>query len=249
MQNPFAWHDLMTSEVDAAKDFYTRVVGWNFTHQPPDYAVANAGGKGMGGIMAMPAEAKGMSPFWAGYVYTPDVDEACARVTALGGSIYRAPWEIPGVIRMAVICDPTGASLNLMQPLSQDDGPPAEPGTPGTVAWNELISTDPEAAADFYCQLFGWTKGEGVQMPAIGLYQVMQINGQDAVGVMKKPDDMPESFWSYYFLVDGIDAAATRIKDHGGTVMFGPVEVPGGQWIVTGSDPQGAFFSLMSNTK
>jgi uncharacterized protein len=249
MQNPFAWHDLMTSDVEAAKTFYGKVVGWEFTHQPPAYSVANVGGKGIGGIMDIPAEAKGMSPFWSGYVYTLNVDETCERVTKLGGKIFRAPWDVPGVIRMAVIIDPTGAALNLMHPLSQGDGGFTEPGALGTVAWNELLSTDPEAATEFYSKLLGWTKGEGTDMPGIGFYQVMQINGRDAVGIMKKPDDMPMSFWGYYFLVEGIDAGASRIKGNGGTVLFGPVEVPGGQWIVTGTDPQGAFFSLMSNTK
>jgi uncharacterized protein len=249
MQSPFSWHDLMTTDVDAAKAFYGSVVGWNFTFQPPAYQVANAGGKGMGGIMGMPEGASGMPPFWAGYVYTPSVDEACKKVVALGGTIYREAWDIPGVIRMAVIADPTGATLNLMQPLTQNDGGLAVPGSVGTVGWNEHLSTDPEAAFDFYSGLFGWTKGTSMDMPGIGTYQVVQINGVDAVGMMKKPKAMPMSFWGYYFNVDAIDAATARLKEHGGSVMMGPHQVPGGNWIVTATDPQGAFFSLMSKTK
>jgi uncharacterized protein len=248
MQNPFAWHDLMTTDVEAAKSFYGKVVGWNFTLQPPDYFVANIGGKGMGGIMAIPPEAKGMPPFWGGYVYTSDVDAMCKDVTRLGGKIFREASDIPGVIRMAIITDPTGAMLNLLQPLTQDGGM-AEPGTLGTVGWNELLTTDPEAAVDFYANLFGWTNGAGVEMPGIGTYQLMQIDGKDAVGIMKKPKAMPNSFWGYYFLVDGINAGTARIKENGGSVMMGPYQVPGGSWIVTGTDPQGAFFSLMSNAQ
>jgi uncharacterized protein len=249
MQNPFAWHDLMTTDVEASKIFYGKVVGWDFTLQPPDYFVANAGGKGMGGIMPIPPEAKGMPPFWAGYVYTPDVDATCKEVTRLGGKIYRDAWDIPGVIRIAIITDPTGAMLNLMQPLMQNDAGMPEAGSVGTVGWNELLTTDPEAAFDFYAKLFGWTKGAGVEMPGIGTYQVVQIDGKDSVGMMKKPKAMPNSFWSYYFQVDGIDAGSARIKENGGTVMMGPYQVPGGSWIVTGTDPQGAFFSLMSKTQ
>ncbi len=249
MQNPFIWHDLMTSDVEAAKTFYKSVVGWDYTLQLPSYHVANAGGKGMGGIMLTPPEAKGMPPFWAGYVHTPNVDDTCKQVEKFGGKIHRAPWDIPGMLRMAVVADPTGASFNIMQPLTQSDGGLAEAGALGTVGWNELLSSDPEAAFNFYASLFGWTKGQGMEMPGIGFYHVVQINGKDQVGIMQRPKAMPMSAWNYYFMVDGIDAAAKRMTDKGGSVMMGPMEVPGGSWVLTGTDPQGAFFSLMSTTK
>ena len=64
-----------------------------------------------------------------------------------------------------------------------------------------------------------------------------------------KSPHVPVSVWNFYFLVDGIDAGAERIKAQGGQVVMGPHEVPGGQWIVQGMDPQGAFFALLSDTK
>ena len=67
--------------------------------------------------------------------------------------------------------------------------------------------------------------------------------------MMKKPDHVPVSVWNYYFTVEGIDAGAERIKKAGGQVLIGPHEVPGGQWIVQGMDPQGANFALLSATK
>ena len=66
---------------------------------------------------------------------------------------------------------------------------------------------------------------------------------------MKKPDNIPVSVWAYYFTVDGIDAGAERIKEAGGQVLMGPQEVPGGQWIVQGMDPQGANFALVSQRR
>ena len=57
---------------------------------------------------------------------------------------------------------------------------------------------------------------------------------------------MPAPFWNYYFQVDGIGAAMERLKAGGGSVVNGPMEVPGGNWIVQGLDPQGAMFSLLS---
>jgi uncharacterized protein len=249
MQNPFVWHDLMTTDADGAKAFYAKVVGWTFTPQPPTYNVANVDGKGMGGIMAMPPEVKGMPPFWAGYIYTPDVTAACQQAKILGGTICREPWDIPGVIRMAVLADPTGATFNIMQPLSQENRDMPQEGAPGTVGWNELHAGDLGRAWAFYEKIFGWTKGTSMEMGAMGTYQLFQINGKDAGGMMKKQDMIPAPMWLYYFMVNGIDAAVARITANGGKVIMGPHQVPGGQWIVSAFDPQGGNFQLLSATK
>jgi predicted enzyme related to lactoylglutathione lyase len=250
MQNPFVWHDLMTPDVAAAKTFYGAVVGWTFTEQMPAYTVANVeGDKGMGGIMATPAELGSMHPFWAGYVYTPDVDAACARIKKLGGVIHREPWDIPDVLRMAVVGDPTGGNFNIMQPLSTEERKLPSVNALGTVGWNELHAGDLDAAWDFYAAMFGWTKGMAVDMGAMGIYQVFQIDGRDAGGMMKRQDPLPAPMWLYYFNVDGIAAAAARVTTAGGKITMGPHQVPGGLWIVSGLDPQGAIFNLLSTTK
>jgi uncharacterized protein len=250
MQNPFVWHDLMTTDVAAAKVFYKAVVGWNFSRHETGYEVAQAGDFDVGGIMQLPPHLAGMPPFWSGYVFAPDVDAACKRVTGLGGAVHREPGDIPGVIRMAVVADPGGAVLNLMQPLSKEERAwPAE-GAPGTVGWNELHAANLDEAWDFYSGMFGWTKGYAHEMgEKFGVYQIFQIDGKDRGGMMRKMDEMPRPVWLYYFMVDGIDAAASRVREAGGNVVMGPHQVPGGQWILQGVDPQGGYFSLLSNTK
>lgn len=249
MQNPFVWHDLMTTDVEAAKVFYSEIVGWTFNLQPPAYNVALVGDAGVGGIMETPAEVKGMPPFWAGYIYTPDVDAACAQVKKLGGIIHREPWDVPGILRMAIIGDPTGAGLNIMQPYSTEQRKMPKESAVGTVGWNELHAGDLNVAWDFYSNLFGWTKGTAMDMGPMGVYQLFQIDGKDVGGMMKKMDSMPVPSWAYYFNVDGIDKAVARIAKAGGKIAMGPHQVPGGQWIVTAQDPQGAFFSLLSESK
>ena len=249
MQNPFIWHDLMTPDREAAKKYYGAVVGWTFSEQMPNYSVAEASGAGVGGIMDTPPEMKGMPPIWTGYVYTPDVDATCKEVTKLGGTIMREAWTIPDVGRMAVIGDTTGAGLMIMQPLSSEERKLPAVGTVGTVGWNELHADDLDKAWDFYSKLFGWTKGQTMDMGPMGNYQLFQVDGKDAGGMMKKQGDMPRATWAYYFNVDGIDAGTARISKNGGKVVMGPHEVPGGQWIVMATDPQGGFFALLSATK
>jgi uncharacterized protein len=249
MQNPFIWHDLMTTDVEAAKKFYAAVVGWTFSNQMPDYTVTLADGIGMGGIMEKPTEMKAMPPMWSGYVYTPDVDATCQEAVKLGGKIMREAWDVPEVGRIAVIGDSAGAGLMVMQPAPQEPQPQPKLGAVGTVGWNELHADDLDKAFEFYSKLFGWTKGAVMDMGPMGNYVLFQINGQDVGGMMKKAPTMPMATWAYYIMVDGIDAAASRITKNGGKTVMGPHEVPGGQWVVMAMDPQGGFFSLLSQTK
>jgi uncharacterized protein len=249
MQNPFIWHDLITSDVEAAKSFYGKVVGWDFGLQPPDYHLLQVKGLSIGGIMSQPDHLKGMPPFWSGYIHVPDVDAACARLTSLGGSIKREPWDIPGMLRMAVVADPTGPMFYIMQPLTTGNMETPAPGSVGTIGWNELHAGDLATAWDFYAAMFGWTKGTTMPMGAMGDYQIFQINGQDAGGMMKQQPMLPMPMWLYYFTVNGIDAAVARITAAGGKIAMGPHQVPGGQWIVSAFDPQGGNFQLLSKDK
>ena len=65
-------------------------------------------------------------------------------------------------------------------------------------------------------------------------------------GMMKKPAEMAKvpPYWTIYFRVPDINAAVDRIKSNGGTIVNGPMEVPGGDWVVNATDPQGAAFAL-----
>jgi len=67
--------------------------------------------------------------------------------------------------------------------------------------------------------------------------------------MMNKPPQMPVSCWNFYFCVDSIGAAVQRVESSGGKVMNGPMQVPGGGWIITGQDPQGAVFSLVASNE
>lgn len=63
---------------------------------------------------------------------------------------------------------------------------------------------------------------------------------------MTKPANVPTPAWLFYFNVAAIDAAAERVRSGGGQIINGPMEVPGGSWIVQCLDPQGAMFALVA---
>src|SRR5205085_9119861 len=97
----------------------------------------------------------------------------------------------------------------------------------------------------FYSKLFGWTKADAIDMGPMGTYQLFSTGNGPVGGMMTKTPQTPAPFWLYYFNVSGIDAARERVKTAGGKVINGPMEVPGGSWILQGLDPQGAMFALV----
>ena len=113
----FVWDELVTTDVPGAKEFYAGVTGWGARDWdgPVPYAMFTAGDASAAGLMARPPEMQA-PPAWIAYVNVDDVDAAVAKVTALGGMIHAGPFPVPTIGRIAVIGDPQGAVLGLIQP-------------------------------------------------------------------------------------------------------------------------------------
>ena len=254
LMGAFVWYDQMSNDLPGAEKFYSKVVGWSLepnTMNSQKYTLLKTDGNMVGGLMPIPEDAAkmGVRPAWMGYIAVNDVKAYADKVKAAGGVIHRPPTEIPNVGTFAVAGDPSGAGFLLFK--GDGEAPPkADPMKPGHIGWHELHGgDDPEKAFAFYSGLFGWTKGEAMPMGAMGTYQIFNIKGQQAGGMMKKMDQEPAAHWLYYITVDAIDAAQERVKSAGGQVINGPMEVPGGRWIINGIDPQGAMFALVAPKK
>ncbi|WP_320202860.1 VOC family protein [Agrobacterium rosae] len=253
----FIWAELMTPDKDAAGRFYSHVVGWDlkdFGSPEMGYKIFEANGVGTGGMMELTDEHKGegIPPNWTRYVAVDDVDASAKLFEEKGGKIMRPPQDIPEVGRFAVVTDPYGAVLCIMKPLPMDNssGFPEDTHTlNGHVGWNELFTDDVDSAIAFYGNVFGWTKDHDMDMGEMGPYRIFAYNGKAIGGIMKCPPQVPVCHWAYYFNVDGLDDAVTRVSTGGGKVVNGPMEVPGGSWIVNCQDPHGAYFSLVSPRK
>jgi uncharacterized protein len=255
MQGNFVWYELMTTDPTAAEKFYRGVVGWKSKDSGmPDmsYTLLMAGDDQVAGLMEIPEEPRkaGAGPFWMGYIWADDVDATAKEIKKAGGAIHREPTDIPGVGRFAVAADPHGASFCLFkagdQPQSGGSGNGASNTAPGHAGWRELMAGNLDEALKFYSGLFGWEKGEAMDMGAMGVYQIFAKDGVMLGGMMTKPDMVPRPYWTYYFNVPEIKAAADQVTKSGGKVMNGPMEVPGGAWILQGTDPQGAYFALVA---
>jgi predicted enzyme related to lactoylglutathione lyase len=247
----FVWHELMTTDTDAASDFYSQVVPWKAEDSGmPSYSLWMSGKYRAGGLMALPEDdASATPPHWIIYIGTPDVDGTVAAAEKLGGKVLKSASDIPNVGRFAVLSDPQGAAFAVFTPAegSGDGVPPG--GAVGDFTWHELSTTDPGAAFDFYAEVFGWTKGAAHDMGEMGVYQLVSHGGQDVGGVYKARDNSTPPSWLSYVRVADAAKAASAAKSAGGRILNGPIEVPGGSWVVMMLDPQGGAFAVVEPPK
>ncbi len=169
------------------------------------------------------------------------------HATRLGGSTLSPVIDVPNVGRMQTLKDPQGAAFSIYQPSSAPQSPEG-PAPVGDVSWLELYATDGAAAMPFYGELFGWQPTETMDMGPMGKYDMFGRAAHSLGGMMTKAGDMAHlpTAWLIYFRVPDVHEAAGRVKANGGAVVNGPMEVPGGDWIVQCTDPQGAAFALHS---
>jgi len=244
----FVWYELVTTEIEAAKAFYSKVMGW----APLDasvpgraYTLFAVGNVLVGGLMGLPEDAReaGAKPNWLGYVGVDDVDAAADRIKHLGGTVLVPPTEVPSVSRFSIFADPQSAKLALLKWQGLGLARAAELDGLGRVGWHELLAADWEQALAFYSELFGWRRADA-HTGEMGTYQVFSDGVQPIGGMLTKPPQVADPFWLYYFNVASLDAAAQRVKAGGGQIIDGPFEVPGGTCVLRCADPQGAMFAL-----
>jgi uncharacterized protein len=240
------WIELASPDLAAARGFYEGLLGWTTTGMPMpggEYLVFAAGGRQVGGGMAQDEYTQGQRT-WIPYLLAEDVDALAARAEALGGRVLVAPYDIPGIGRMALLADTGGARFAL---IKWTQAQPAQGSAPGCFCWGELVSGDPAAAGRFYGGLFGWSTREMDMGPA-GSYSIWQRDGADFGGMMAKTADWGEmpDHWMLYIEVEDVDACAGQTGPLGGALCVPPTDIPGvGRFCIV-EDPAGGSISLMT---
>jgi predicted enzyme related to lactoylglutathione lyase len=245
----FSWIELATNDQNAAKTFYTTLLGWAFQDNPmgPDnfYTMFQLEGRNVGAAYTMQAQeaAAGVPPHWNLYISVANADATAKRAAEAGGKVLAGPFDVYTYGRMAVIQDPTGAPFCIWQ--ANDHIGAGTVGENGTLCWADLSSPDAETAAKFYGDLFGWTF-----MPGDGGYLHIR-NGEAFIGGMpsaaQRDPKMP-AHWMIYLQVADCDATTTRAQELGAKVCFGPMDIPKAGRMTVLADPQGAVFSLFQVT-
>jgi len=239
----FVWHDLLTPNPAGAHEFYGKVLGWKKQawDQDPSYQMFAAPSGPIGGAV----DARAVTPHWLPYIGTTDVDATVETATGLGARVLSAAEQLPNGGRYATLADPQGASFGI-HASSAAAGPETAPQS-GDFSWHELATNvAPGVAFGFYAQLFGWDEISQHDMGPMGMYLIFGRNGKQLGGMFDKGSEgKPGSaYWLGYVSVKDLEGTIERAKTARGSVLTGPMDVPGGDRIAQLMDPHGAFFAL-----
>ncbi|HEU4702504.1 MAG TPA: VOC family protein [Conexibacter sp.] len=241
----FSWVDLTTTDQDGARAFYRELFGWGSDDMPAGegvvYSMMTKDGHHVAAISPQPQAQRdaGVPPAWNSYVTVASADQTAAKAAELGGSVHAQPFDVFDAGRMAVIQDPQGAWFMVWEPKRHIGA--GLVNAPGALVWNELGTTDVDAAGAFYAQLFGWDVApfEGSEQP----YWSITNGGRSNGGMMPVQPPHAPPHWTVYFGVDDLDAATARVGELGGIVHAGPIDIQMARIAIV-ADPQGATFAL-----
>ncbi len=233
------WVDNLVPDVDAALAFYAELFEWDFDGPGPgDYYVAQVRGRDVAGVGSAP---QGVSPGWNTYVSVASVDE----VAGAADGVVQEPLDVLPAGRLAALGDPAGAIIGIWEPAQRQGCRLVNEAS--AYAMSALHTPEPEAAARFYHDVFGWETDEFA--PGVSLFRLPGYVGgepeqpvpRDVIAVLAK-DDGPAR-WSVDFWVGDVDTLAARVAGLGGKVVAPPFDsIPTRQAVL--ADPFGAVFSV-----
>ena len=238
------WADVSATDVRASGAFYGAVLGWEVPE--PDeqwggYVTAAKDGQVVAGIGPL-QEGR---PAWTLYLATDDVEGLAARAAEHGGTVLAPVMDVGPLGRMAILADPSGAAFGLWQAGTMIGA--SMVNEPGGLVWEDLRSTDPDAARSFYGALFDY-QYDAIEMAGTD-YTTFRLPTERAPlggmgGMMDSPSGTP-SHWLVYFAVADTDAAVAAAEAAGGSVLSPAKDTAFGRmaWL---ADPDGAAFTVMT---
>jgi hypothetical protein len=232
MDSLITWHELYTSDVDAATRFYTELLGLELESAEMGdfrYPMLRKDGRTHAGFLQK--EHEEIPSHWYPYALVDDVDARVEQARRLGWEVHAGPAAVMDGLRFAVLGDPQGATFGVMQ---WDQEPPT-----GVFVWDELHATDVDAAGSFYGDLVGWTTASFMEE-----YQAFNAGETGLAGLMQERGGSPVAYWLTYFGVDDTDATAAKAMELGAGVVVPPESMEGvGRYAVL-TDPTGATFGI-----
>jgi uncharacterized protein len=238
----FCLFELSTPNQEAAKRFYTSLFGWACADNPNSpvgvYTMFTLDGRDVAGAYTQFKQqtAAGMPPYWDIYISTTSADETAKNAAELGGQVVMPPFDVSTYGRMAVIRDPTGATFCIWEAKTLIGV--ETKNEPGSFCWVDLITPDPETAAKFYTDLFGWTL-----LPGEGGYQHLK-NGEEFIGGIPPANPNSRPHWMSYAQVKDCDATVAKAQELGSKVLVEPMSIGNVGRMSIIRDPQGGAFAV-----
>lgn len=246
----FCWVELATPDAEASKKFYSELLGLTWNDMPMSetmvYTMLQKDDRFVGAMFQIHEQmlAQGMHPHWVCYISTDDVEAATNRVRNAGGNVINEPFDVFTAGRMSVVADPTGATFGIWQA-----GEHIGAGLihePGSLGWNELYTTDTEAANTFYASVFGWDRSTHQVGPEAEDYHEFKLGDVNVAGMIQiKPHwgEVPPN-WGSYFCVEDIEASFQKAQELGAHVVV-PVMQEANVRFCYMHDPQEVYFGLV----
>ena len=239
------WVDLMTSDAEGARTFYTTLFGWDYAIQAEEYGGYTMCRLQDDNVAGIGKKAPGTETpdAWTIYLAVDDLGATVSGWQERGGSVLMEPMEVPEQGHMAIVADPTGAVVGLWQPIHHDGFDVIGPA--GATCWFEVNTPRSEDVRDFFTGLFGLT---AERMPSMHYYMVKDTE-RPRFGILQMTEEWEglPPHWMVYFNVADIEATVEQVEAHGGKVMHGPFDTPQGP-IAVCADPTGAVFSVIRTT-
>lgn len=237
----FVWFEHASIDPAKARAFYEPLFGWHVQTMPMgemQYTMIMNGADGIGGFLQADGAAR-----WVSYVSVPDVDKAYAAALAAGATSESPPVDYGPVGRGAAVIDPTGARVSLWRSAEADR--PDQDVPVGAWVWNELITSDPQAALKFYTGLIGYTQ-DAMPMVTGGTYYLLKTEADTGRGgVMQSPDPNMPSQWVPYVNTSDCDGTLAKAGELGATVCMAATDIPDVGRIGMLRDPQGALIAVI----
>jgi predicted enzyme related to lactoylglutathione lyase len=243
------WIDLLSSDIDRSRDFYTRLFGWSAGDASAEfggYLMFEREGHSVAGAMPLLPEMSGASDRWTVYLAVADAVRTVETAQSGGATVAQPAYDVADLGSTALLVDPSGAAVGIWQTNTFAGFGTPGPGTPPDApAYFELHTRDYDAAVSFYRDVLGWDAHERSEVP--GLRYTTLGGGDAAAGIMDASefmdaDDSPA--WQVYFATGDVDATLERATELGAAVLYPAMDTPFGRQ-ATLTDPTGARFKLL----
>jgi len=237
------WFSLLSENLDKAASFYTELLGWEIVPSPTGGLMALRNGQPFAGLNAIEDRLPEASEsLWLAAITVDDPSRSVAAAKRLGATVHRDVTDVEGWGRYALIQDPQGAPLLLVEPARPLGGRQGYSGW----RWAELWTHDTGAAASFYREVIG----SEIQNVEIGneIYTAFGSGDRHSAGLieLQRKDIAPR--WAPYVGVTDLRGMLVRVWQAGGQVLREPAEVasaPAGvNRVALIADPSGAAFFL-----
>ncbi|WP_315583723.1 VOC family protein [Actinomyces viscosus] len=237
------WVELYTPDIDSSADFYRNLLGWEIT-RPESGGPLTTEVRHGGRLIASfePASEAPGGPGWQVSFMVDDVRAAAGAAERTGGSVILAPTPVTEVMAYALVSDPDGNVVGLMEDEEAEGPYPRRAGMP---VWFDVLAGDLEASERFYRQAAGWPTRRLTIADQEQDFYTSVVGGVSVSGVGRAGyfGEAGSSAWRVYFGVEDADAAAQRVRELGGSVVAEPIDMPFARMVEV-ADPHGARFLL-----